>query len=51
MTTWQKIKFILADRDTPLVALWMLSNLIGGLFILIAVGIFIDAIFLGGRYA
>ena len=42
---------ILADRDTPLVALWMLSNLIGGLFILIAIGIFIDAIFLGGRYA
>ena len=51
MLNWQKIKFILADRDTPLVALWMLANLIGGMFILIAVGIFIDAIFLGGRYA
>ena len=45
MTTWQKIKLILADRDTPLVFLWI------RLFILIAVGIFIDAIFLGGRYA
>jgi len=48
---WSQIKMILADMDTPLVALWILSNLIGGLFILIAVGIFIDAIFLGGRYA
>jgi hypothetical protein len=48
---WSQIKMILADRDTPLVVLWMLSNLIGGLFILIAIGIFIDAIFLGGRYA
>jgi uncharacterized integral membrane protein len=51
MSKWNQIKFILADKDTPLVLLWLLSNLIGGLFILLAVGIFIDAIFLGGRYA
>ena len=51
MTTWQKIKFIVTDSDTPLMVTYWLVNLVGGLLVLTAVGIFIDAIFLGGRYA
>jgi hypothetical protein len=51
MSKWNRIKSILASRDGPFVVSYLLMNSMVVFWVLLAVGIFIDAMLFGGHFA
>lgn len=51
MSKWNRIKSILASRDGPFVVSYLLMNSMVVFWVLLAVGIFIDAMLFSGRFA